>query len=141
MAIDVMRHVYAGGYAAMDEVLEWADRNAKDAAGAPKPRTESFKNWADWWRVGSTALALGVQQFWPKYPKLMESVSTVGFAFTIKSASRAVRESSTTPAPAPAASRASWVPRRTAVPSGATQPVMAGVGSAVPGIPMAPRYI
>ena len=141
MAIDVMRHVYAGGYAAVDEVLEWADRNAKDAAGAPKPRTESFKNWADWFRVVSTGLALGVQQFWPRYPKLMESVSTVGFAFTVKSASRAVRERPTTPASSLASGRVTYVPRRTAAPRGVSEPVMAGVGSEVPGIPLPPRYV
>lgn len=142
MAIDVMRHVYSGVYAGVDEVLEWADRSAKDAAGAPKPRTEPFKNWTDWWRVGSTVVALGVQQFWPRYPKVMETVSTVGLFATIKSASRAMREKKTTSS-SPASSRLTYVPRRTAAPRGpAGELVAVGAGvDQVPAIPLPPRYV
>lgn len=80
--IKVLVGVGAGG---VDELLEWLDSRGET------PRTEPFKTWTDWGRIGLTLVGYLGQafNFWPNLTAPLAQSET---PLLVKSIGRAIRE-------------------------------------------------
>lgn len=84
MAVEVIGKVVGAGLGGLDEVLERADAKAVPA------RTEPFKTWRDYGRIGMVVAGLGGEIFMPRYTRVAQAVGEVGVAFLVKSLSKAL---------------------------------------------------
>ncbi len=87
--MDLLKVAIAVGVGAADEVAEYMDRNAKNAAGVLAPRTESFKNATDLTRIGLAAIGYGLQVFMPrKYDRIAEALALSTTPLVVKSVAK-----------------------------------------------------
>ncbi len=68
--VDFGKVVTSVGVGVADEVLQYADSHATI------PRTESFKTWQDWGRLGLAVVGYLGPSFMPKYSKLLDTIAT-----------------------------------------------------------------
>lgn len=113
MRIEPMKVVVGIGAGVVDEVLEWQDEE--------NDRTESFRNWTDWGRVGLCALGYMGQAF-NFFPALAAPLAQSEVTLVTKSVSNAIRTRagatsqvtrarSTAPRPSSSPGRVSWRPK------------------------------
>ena len=94
MPISLMKSGIAVGVGVLDEVAEYMDDNVKAADGTtPAPRTKSFKNAKDIYRLGAAAIGYGMMMIMPKHDKLGETIAISATPLLAKSIARAVRVS------------------------------------------------
>ena len=82
MAINVQRHLIAGGVGVIDEVLDyWGEKDSQEA----------FRNKKDLGRLGLVALGLGLQAFMPAYANIGETLSLAATPLLVKSVAKPLR--------------------------------------------------
>ena len=82
MAIDVQRHLIAGGVGVVDEVLEtWGEGETQ----------EPFRNKKDLGRLAIVAAGLGLQAFMPAQAELGETLSLAATPLLVKSVAKPLK--------------------------------------------------
>ena len=101
------------GVGVVDEILQYAD------AHAAVPRTESFKTWQDWGRIGLFAVGLIGPSFMPRYGKFLDTLAIASSPLAVKTLAVPLKDALGI---ARRAGAPTWVPTRVPQPARPARP-------------------